>query len=95
MAAYLLAFAKVKEATRIAEYSSAAGPTLAAVGASVITRGRTTTLAGAFAADSCLIVKFNDVASIHAWYQSPGYQALIPLRDEVLEPNFLVLEEPA
>ncbi len=95
MAAYLLAFAKVKNAPRVAEYSSAAGPTLAAVGATVITRGRTTTIAGSFSADSCLIVKFNDVASLHAWYKSPEYQALIPLRDEVLDPNFLVLEEPA
>jgi uncharacterized protein (DUF1330 family) len=31
MAAYLIAFAKVKNANRIPEYSSAAGPTLAAL----------------------------------------------------------------
>lgn len=95
MAAYLLAFAKVKNGSRVAEYSAAAGPTLAAVGAIIVTRGKTSSLAGTFTADSCLVVKFNDVAALHAWYASPAYQALIPLRDEVLDPSFLVLEEPA
>jgi hypothetical protein len=27
--------------------------------------------------------------------KSAAYQALIPLRDEVMEPNFLLLDEPA
>lgn len=95
MAAYLLAFAKVKNASRVAEYSAAAGPTLAAVGATIVTRGKTSSLVGTFTADSCLVVKFNDVAALNAWYESSAYQSLIPLRDEVLDPNFLVLEEPA
>jgi uncharacterized protein (DUF1330 family) len=95
MAAYLIAFAKVKNASRVAEYSSAAGPTLGASGGSIVTRGKTKSLVGGFSADSCLIVKFKDAAAIQAWYGSPEYQALISLRDEVMEPNFLVLEEPA
>src|ERR1700722_11431068 len=94
MAAYLIAFAKVKNANRIPEYSSAAGPTLGASGGSVVTRGKVRSLLGGFSADSCLIVKFKDAAAIEAWHGSPGYQALIPLRDEVMDSNFLVLEEP-
>jgi uncharacterized protein (DUF1330 family) len=89
MAAYLIAFAKVKNANRIPEYSSAAGQTLGAAGGGVVTRGK------AFSAYSCLIVKFKDAAAIEAWYGSREYQALIPLRDEVMDSNFLVLEEPA
>jgi uncharacterized protein (DUF1330 family) len=95
MAAYLIAFAKVKDAARVQEYSSAAGPTVVAAGGSVVTRGKVRTLDGTFSADSCLIVKFADSAALDAWFKSPAYQALIPLRDSVLEPNFLVLEEPA
>ena len=95
MAAYLIAFAKVKNANRIPEYSSAAGPTLGASGGSVVTRGKVRSLVGGFSADSCLIVKFKDAAAIEAWHGSPGYQAPIPLRDEVMDSNFLVLEEPA
>jgi 2,4-dienoyl-CoA reductase-like NADH-dependent reductase (Old Yellow Enzyme family) len=41
-----------------------------------------------------LIVKFKDAAAIEAWQGSPGYQALMPLRDDVMDSNFLVLEEP-
>ena len=95
MAAYLIAFAKVNNAKRIPEYSSAAGPTLRASGGSVVTRGKVRSLVGGFSADSCLIVKFKDAAATEAWHGSAGYQALIPLRDEVMDSNFLVLEEPA
>src|SRR5580692_1903783 len=95
MAAYLIAFAKGKNANRIPEYSSAAGPTLGASGGSVVTRGKVRSLVGGFSADSCLIVKLKDAAAIQAWHDSPGYQALIPLRDDVMDSSFLVLEEPA
>jgi uncharacterized protein (DUF1330 family) len=94
MAAYLIAFAKVKNAARIPEYSSAAGASLQASGGSVVTRGKIRSLVGGVGADSCLIVKFKDVAAIEAWHGSPAYQALIPLRDKVMDPNLLVLEEP-
>jgi uncharacterized protein (DUF1330 family) len=95
MAAYLIAFAKVKNANRLPEYSSAAGPTLRAAEGSIVTRGKARSLVGGFSADSCLIVKFKDAAAIEAWYGSHEYQALIPLRDEAMDSNFLVLEEPA
>ena len=95
MAAYLVAFAKVRKANRIPEYSSADGPTLRASGGSVVTRGKVRSFVDGFSADSCLIVKFKDAAAIEAWHDSPGYQALIPLRDDVMDSSFLVLEEPA
>lgn len=95
MAAYLIAFAKVKNAGRMAEYTTPALPTLTAAGATVVTRGKVRSLVGSFRADSCLVVKFPDAAAIDAWYQSPGYQKLLPIRDEVMEPTFFVLEEPA
>ncbi|MGH8517232.1 MAG: DUF1330 domain-containing protein [Panacagrimonas sp.] len=94
MAAYLIAFAKVKNADRLPEYSSAAAPTLGAAGGSIVTRGKVRSLVGTFSATSCLVVRFADATAIESWYQSPAYQALVPLRDEVMEPNFLVLEEP-
>lgn len=95
MSAYLIAFAKVKDPARVQEYSSAAGPTVVAAGGAVVTRGKVRSIAGGFSADSCLVVKFQDAGALEAWYRSPAYQALIPLRDQVMDPNFLVLEEPA
>ena len=76
MAAYLSAFAKEKNADRIPEYSSAAGPTLRASGGSVVTRGKVRSFVGEFNVDSCLIVKFKDAAAIEAWHGSPGYQEI-------------------
>jgi uncharacterized protein (DUF1330 family) len=95
MAGYLVAFVKLKDATRLQEYSSAAAPTIAAAGGSIVTRAKfKVTLAGDFSADSCLIVKFPTAAAAQDWYQSPAYQALIPLRDQVLQPTFILLEDP-
>lgn len=95
MAAYLVAFAKIKDASKLQEYSGAALPTIIAGGGSVVARGKVKeTLAGNFDADSCLIVKFASAAAAHDWYQSPGYQALLGLRDEVMSPTFVVFEEP-
>lgn len=96
MAAYLIAFAKIKDATRLQEYAGAAAPTLVAAGGSIVGRGKLAeTLAGSLAADSGLIVKFPSVAAARDWYQSPAYQALLPLRDQVMSPTFVVIEEPA
>lgn len=96
MAAFLIAFAKIKDASRLQEYSAAAGPTLIAAGGSIVARGKlAATLAGSLSADSCLIVKFPSADAARAWYESPAYQALIPLRDQVMSPNFVVLEEPS
>lgn len=95
MAAFLVAFVKVKDAGRLKEYASAAAPTIAAAGGSIVARGKVKELlAGHFDADSCLIVKFQTAAAAQDWYRSPAYQALIPLRDEALVPTFFVVEEP-
>lgn len=95
MAAYLIALVKATDPARLGEYSAAAGPTVIAAGGEIVSRGKIHSLAGNFRADACLIVRFADVKAAQDWYQSPAYQALIPLRDEVMEPNFLLLEEPA
>lgn len=95
MAGYLVAFVTVKDAALMQEYAAAAAPTLAAAGGSVVTRAKfKASLAGSFSAESCLIVKFPTAAAAQAWYDSSAYQALIPLRDRALQPNFVLLEDP-
>lgn len=95
MAAYLIAFAHIKNAARLPEYATAALPTLTAAGGSVVARGKLRSLIGSFRADSCLVVRFPDAAALERWYHSDAYQGLVKLRNEVMEPDFLVLEEPA
>ncbi len=95
MAAYLVVLAKIKNPEKQQEYSAAAGPTLAAAGGTPVARGKVKhILAGTCNADVALIAKFPDAAAAHAWYQSPAYQALIAVRDQAMEPTFVVFEEP-
>lgn len=42
--------------------------------------GATTTLEGAWHGDRTVILEFEDEAAFRAWYESPEYQAAIPLR---------------
>lgn len=95
MAAYLIAHVKVKDPAKMQEYGAQAGATFAAFGGAPMVRGKVVeVLAGAHGGQAALIAKFPDAKSAHDWYHSPAYQALIPLRDEAMEPTFVVIEEP-
>ena len=94
MTAYLIALIKVTDAKLAQEYSAAAGPTIAAAGGKVVARGKIKELAGDSPAEAGLIVSFENVAALEAWYGGPPYRALIPLRDRAMEATFLMLEVP-
>jgi uncharacterized protein (DUF1330 family) len=95
MAAYLIAHVKVKDAQKMQEYGAQAGATFAPFGGAAMVRGKVVeVLAGAHAGQAALIAKFPDAKSARDWYNSPAYQALIPLRDEAMEPTFVLIEEP-
>lgn len=94
MPSYLIAFAKLRDAAAVKQYSEAASPTLLRAGGSIVTRGNVETLVGSFEADTCLIASFPTAEALTVWYQSDDYQALISLRDKAFEPTFLVLNSP-
>jgi uncharacterized protein (DUF1330 family) len=95
MAAYLIAHAKIKDQAKLQEYAAAAGPTLAAFGGAPVARGKVAAvLAGQHDGHTALVAKFPDVQSAKNWYNSPAYQALIPTRDQGMEPTFVLIEEP-
>mgnify|MGYP003149283344 CR=1 FL=1 len=95
MAAYFIGFAKVKDATKAQEYSAKAGPTIGPAGGTLVGRGKlAAVLEGQVDANSALIVKFASVDAAKAWYDSPAYQALVPLRDEAITSTFVLIEEP-
>ncbi len=94
MAAYLIAFAKVKDPKKREEYSAAAGPTLLAAGATVVSRGKVVgTLVGQLDAETCFIAKFPSVEAARRWYDSPEYQALLPVREQGMTPTFVLSED--
>jgi uncharacterized protein (DUF1330 family) len=94
MAAYVIALVTEKDAGRMKEYAAGAGPTLAPAGGEVLIRAKVAeTLAGSLSPDRCLIIKFESAAAARAWYQSPEYQRMIPIRDVAMKPDFLLIEE--
>ena len=96
MPALMIALVKIKDAAKMQQYSGAAGPTIVAAGGVIVGRGKQVeALAGALDVSAALVARFPSAAAAHDWYHSPAYQALIPLRDEAMTPNFFVLDEPA
>jgi len=53
------------------------------------------TLAGNAEHQAVGIVRFPDQAALKAWYDSEGYRALIPLRDEAAEMTLVAYSEPS
>ncbi len=90
MSAYVVVHATVKSPEKMAEYSAAAGPTLAAFGGKLVSRGASETLAGSQPHGVMVVLEFPDRASAKAWYASDAYQAAIPTRLEAMDSLFIL-----
>jgi len=93
MSAYVVIHASVKDADKFKEYGAAAGPIVKAHNGELVTAGHLkSVLHGDEPRDRCVIIKFDDVAAAEGWYNSPEYQAVIPIRNEALDSVFIVVE---
>ena len=89
-AAYLIGHITVKEPVKWEEYRDRVPATMAPFGAELIFRGkRAQVFSGAHAHTDVVVARFPDRASLEAWHASPGYQALIPLRQEAAEVDLM------
>jgi uncharacterized protein (DUF1330 family) len=72
-AAYMIGHITIKHPEKWAEYKSR----------EVVFRGTVdAVLAGDHAHTDVVVLRFPDQAAVHAWHDSPAYQALLPLRME-------------
>jgi uncharacterized protein (DUF1330 family) len=86
MTAYVIGHLTVKDSGKWAEYRSKVPATLAACGAEVVLRGRmVSVLSGEHRHTDTVVIRFPDAAAVNAWYGSPEYRALIPLREQAAE----------
>ena len=93
MSAYVVIHATVKDAEKFQEYGAAAGPIVKAHGGELVTAGHLkSVLCGEETRERCVIIKFADVDTAEGWYNSPEYQAVIPVRDQALDSVFIVVE---
>jgi len=93
MSAYVVIHATVKDADKFQTYGAGAGPIVKAHNGELVTAGHLkSVLCGEETRERCVIIKFADVAAAEGWYNSPEYQALIPIREEALDAVFTIVE---
>jgi len=93
MSGYVIVHGTVKDADKMQEYATAAGPIVAKFGGEVISRGPTEVLSGSSDHKIAVVLKFADKATAKSWYESPEYQALIPTREAGLDSVFILAGE--
>jgi uncharacterized protein (DUF1330 family) len=82
-AAYLIGHMTVKDEEKWVAYRSQVPDTLTDWGAEIVFRGKcNSVLYGHHEYSNTVIIRFPHMAALKGWYQSPDYQALIPLRNQ-------------
>jgi uncharacterized protein (DUF1330 family) len=89
MPAYVVVLIKIKNPEKMAEYAKAAAPIVAKYQGKFVTRApivESLTKNSDF--ERFVLIEFPNPDIPRVWYNSPEYQALIPLRDEGAEMIF-------
>lgn len=93
MPAYLIADTKsVSDPALMDEYRQAARPSLAAHGAKILAGGEAVALEGDWAPHEMIVIEFESMEKLRAWYDSPEYQAALPKRLKSSQSNVVILE---
>jgi uncharacterized protein (DUF1330 family) len=82
MAGYFVANYTITNQAEYKEYLAAVGPMLEAHGAEVIIVDRGCQLLEGSAGQVTVVLRFATKAAAQAWYESPEYQAIRPLRTD-------------
>ena len=84
--AYVVGHITVKNLVMWDEYRSKVPETLTPWGGELVFRGKqVAVLSGENPYADIVVVRFPSVAAVNAWFSSPGYQSLIPLREQAAE----------
>ncbi len=83
MPAYMFANVEVTDAPGYEQYRQRVSATIEAYGGRYVVRGGATeVLEGAWAPKRIVILEFDDMAQLKAWYHSPEYRPLLELRQK-------------
>ena len=86
MSACVIGHITVKDAEKWAQYRAQVPATLTPWGAELLFRGKVdAVLAGGHPHTDTVVIRFPDAAAVAGWYNSPAYQALIPLREHAAD----------
>ena len=91
MAAYLIVELTLRDAEALGRYREAVGPVLKQFGGELLAVGPWHVFHGEPAYDTGTILAFPDKAAALAWYNSPAYQALHPVREKAFDSRFRLI----
>lgn len=91
MPAYIVAgISEMKDPELMAKYGEAAGPTVAAHGGKLVSRADIEKLDGDWDAFAGVIIEFPNTEAAKAWYNSPEYQEVLPMRFQAVQSTLLL-----
>jgi uncharacterized protein (DUF1330 family) len=92
---YVIAEVEITDPAAFQEYAEKVGATLAPYGARLIVRGKARAKEGAIPVGTIVVVEFPGIAEAEAWYHSPAYAALVPLRQRAANSRLFLVEGEA
>ena len=96
MKAYVVVQETVKDEAMFAEYRNQVAPTLNEFGGEFVVRGGNLTIVeGEWSHPRLVIIAFPSRAAAEAWYKSPSYQKILPLRLKSALGNLVIVDGPA
>jgi len=94
MPGYILVNVEVRDPVGYEEYTAQVPSILASYGGRFLVRaGANETLEGAWEPNRIVLLEFPSVEQAKAWYNSPEYQAIIPLRQKYARTHFFSVIE--
>jgi uncharacterized protein (DUF1330 family) len=89
---YVVVTEAIHDQAGIQSYGRMAGPTVAEYGGQVLVADdNCEVVEGQWHGERTVIVEFESVAQARAWYESPGYQSALLLRQAAAESNAVIL----
>ena len=94
MAAYLIAETRnVRDPELMKKYVELAVADTEAAGGKVVAMAPAERLEGDWEPERLVVVEFESMAALKAWYDAPSYQKLIPMRQQAADSKLVIVGE--
>ncbi len=89
---YVIVEVEITDPAAFQEYAAKVRPTLAAYNARLIVRGKARAKEGPIPVGNIVVIEFASLADAEAWYGSPAYTEIIPLRQRAANSRLFIVE---
>jgi len=93
MAAYIIVDSNVHNPDRMKDYADKVRATIQAYGGKpIVSAPNPEVIEGDWSPQRIVVLEFPDAAAARAWYDSPEYQEILPIRLEAANDKLLLIE---